>query len=242
MDFDTWTPSKPDTVRMKRLVIGYVVGAVAVVLTGALIVLSSPVAAATQPEDPENEAQHAKAPEPEPEPEPEPPPPEPTPKPKPKPKLQIPVEIPKEPPKEAEPIQQRKDDADPFEEKPLETVETAKPAIVEAPRPPPKAVVATPKGPTRVLEDDTPPEPISQTKPEYPSSAKAAGIEGVVIVKYVVSETGVVADAKVIKGPPELTAVCLAAVRTWRFTPAKDVTGKVKAVTRIARFPFKLKA
>jgi periplasmic protein TonB len=239
MDFDTWTPSKLDPLRVKRLVLGYVVGAIAVVLTGALIFLSSPNASAKEDEEPEIEAQLAK--EPEPEPEPEPPPPEPVEKPKPKPKIQIPVEIPKEAPKEAEPVQQQKDEPDPFEEKPA-PVETAKPAVVEAPKaPPPKVVVDKPKGPTRVLEDDTPPEPISQTKPEYPSSAKAAGIEGVVVVKYVVSETGAVIDAKVIKGPPELTAVCLAAVKTWRFTPAKDVTGKVKAVTRIARFPFKLK-
>jgi protein TonB len=239
MDFDTWTPSKVDTLRVKRLVLGYVVGAIAVVLTGALIFLSSPNASAKEDEEPEIEAQLAK--EPEPEPEPEPPPPEPVEKPKPKPKIQIPVEIPKEAPKEAEPVQQQKDEPDPFEEKPAAPVETAKPAVVEAPKPPPRVVVEKPKGPTRVLEDDTPPEQISKTNPIQPASTIAAGIEGVVIVKYVVTETGAVTDVKVLKGPPELHDACLTAVKTWRFNPAKDVTGKVKAVTRIARFVFKLK-
>jgi len=238
MDFDTWTPSKLDTLRVKRLVVGYVVGSIAVVLTGALIFLSSPNAAAKEEEEPEIEAQLAREPELEPEPEP---PPAAEEKPKPKPKLQIPVEIPKTAPKEAEPVAAPKDDPDPFEEKPAAPVETARPAVVEAPKPAPPKPVEKPKGPTRVLEDDTPPEPLSQNKPEYPFSAKAAGIEGVVVVKYTVSESGAVTDAKVLKGPPELTAACLAAVKTWRFKPARDVTGKVKAVTRIARFPFKLK-
>jgi protein TonB len=240
MDFDTWAPSGVDGLRVKRLAIGYVVGAIAVAATGALIFLTSPNASANEDEEPEIEVQLAKEPEPEPEPPPPPPAEE---KPKPKPRVKIPVEIPKEEIKEAEPVVQKSNEPDPFDQpKTTEIVEAPKPAVVEAP----KAVVAPkvekPAGPTRVLEDDTPPALIGpQTKPEYPSSAKAAGIEGVVVVKYVISDTGVVTDAKVIKGPPELHAACLAAVKSWRFKPALDVSGKPKAVTKMARFPFKLK-
>lgn len=241
MDFDTWSPSELDTVRIKRLVLGYVVGAVAVVLTGALIFLSSPDAAAME-DEPEIHAQLAEQPELEPDPEPEAPPPAPVEKPKPKPRLQVPVEIPKQAPKEAEPAPQQKSEPDPFEEQPAAPAETAEPAVVEAPKPsPPKLVTEKPRGPTRVLEDDTPPEPISQPTPVQPASTIAAGIEGVVVVKYVVTESGSVTDVKVLKGPPELHDACLAAVKTWRFKPAKDVTGKIKAVSRIARFVFKLK-
>ena len=237
MDFDSWTRSSVDSIRIKRLVIGYVVGAVAVVTAGAFIFLTSPNASAQEEEEPELEVQLAKEPEPEPEP---PPPPVVEEKPKPKPRLQIPVEVPREAIKEADPLPQASNEPDPFEEKPA-IVETPKPAVVEAPKPVLAPTIERPRGPTRVLEDDTPPVAIAQTKPEYPASAKAAGLEGVVIVKYVISEAGVVTDAKVLKGPPELSLVCLSAVKTWRFKPALDFQGKPKAVTKIARFPFKLK-
>jgi protein TonB len=239
MDFDTWSPSGTDTLRVKRLLLGYFVGAIAVVATGAFIFLTSPNASANEEEEPEIEVQLAREAEPEPEPPPPPPAEE---KPKPKPRVKVPIEIPMEAPKEAEPLPQPSNEPDPFEEeKPAAPVETAKPAVVEAPKPPPPPKQEKPKGPTRVLEDDTPPELLTKTKPEYPASAKAAGIEGVVIVRYVVSETGVVTDAKVIKGPAEFQAVCLATVKAWRFKPALDFQGKPKAVVRMTRFPFKLK-
>lgn len=239
MDFDTWTRSGVDSLRVKRLAIGYVVGA-AVVTAGTLFVfLTSPTASAHAEEEPEIEVQLAKEPEPEPEPPPAAAEPEPE-KPKPRPRVHVPIEIPKEAPKEADPLPAPLDEPDPFEEQKPAVVEPPKPALVEAPKPPaPK--LEKPKGPTRVLEDDTPPVAISQPKPEYPASAKAAGLEGVVIVKYVISESGVVTDAKALKGPPELAGVCLAAVRSWRFKPALDFQGRPKAVTKIARFPFKLK-
>jgi protein TonB len=237
MDFDSWTRSGVDPLRLRRLALGYVVGALIVVSAGSFIFLTSPEASAQQEEEPELEVQLAR--EPEPEPEPPPPAAEPeTAKPPPKPRLRVPVEIPKEAPREAEPLAPEPAEPEPFEEKPAAPVEMPKPAVVEAPKPSPKP---KPAGPTRVLEDDTPPVPLAQAKPEYPASAKAAGLEGVVIVKYVISEAGVVTDARVLKGPPELASVCLAAVKTWRFQPALDFQGKPKAVTKIARFPFKLK-
>ena len=65
-------------------------------------------------------------------------------------------------------------------------------------------------------------------------------IEGVVIVKYVVGEDGSVRDAKVLKGPPELSEACLTAVRTWRFQPMV-VDGAPIAFVKIARFPFRIR-
>lgn len=242
MDFETWTHSGVDGLRVKRLAIGYAVGALAVVSAGALIFLGSPNSASGREEEPELEVQLAR----EPEPEPEPPPPTPAveEKPKPRPKLKVPVAIPKEAIKEAEPAPPQPSEPDPFEEpKATEIVEVAKPAVVEAPKPALEAPrPARPPGPSRVLENDTPPVSIGpKAKPELPAALRAAGVEGVVIVKYVVSETGVVTNAKVIKGPPELHEVCLAAVRSWRFKPALDFTGKAKAVTQLTRFAFKLK-
>jgi protein TonB len=77
--------------------------------------------------------------------------------------------------------------------------------------------------------------------PEMPAEAKAAGVEGTVIVRWVVTETGAVTDVRVLKGPPELHGVCLAAVRAMRFKPGRDADGVPRAFTRIKKFKFKLR-
>jgi TonB family protein len=55
--------------------------------------------------------------------------------------------------------------------------------------------------------------------PQYPPEAKAAGIQGTVIVEVVVSESGLVTDAKVVRSIPLLDDAALRAVREWRFHP-----------------------
>ena len=105
----------------------------------------------------------------------------------------------------------------------------------------PKAVVRRAgHEPIRITEDVTPPRAVSMQPPEYPEAAKAAGIEGTVVVRYVVSEAGEVKDVEAVRGPAELVAVCIAAVRSWRFMPAiKD--GQAVAVQRLATFPFRIR-
>lgn len=243
MDFDAWKPGEVDRLRVRRLLVGYVVGAVGVSAGLAFVFLTSKGGSSELEEDPAIEAQLVTEPEPEPEPEPQPPPPEPErPKPPP-PRVVTPVEIPKEAIREVEPVKAPVEEEDPFEHKEA-PAPSAAPAVVEAPPPPPPPkpkLVEKPRGPIRVTEDVTPPAALSQTMPEYPPSVKAAGIDGVVIVKFVVTETGLVTDMKVLKGPPELHAVCLAAMKSWRFKPA-IFEGKPVAVVRTHRFKFRIKA
>lgn len=78
-------------------------------------------------------------------------------------------------------------------------------------------------------------------KPEYPADAKASGLEGTVVVRYVVDERGEVAEVRALKGPPELYAVCVAAVKAMRFKPALDADGHPVVVVRYLKFPFKLR-
>lgn len=92
----------------------------------------------------------------------------------------------------------------------------------------------------RVTENVRPPEPISMPRPQYPAAAKAANVEGTVVVKYVVSDAGVVTSAEVEKGPSELHGVCLSAVRSWRFKPAEN-EGRPVSVVRRATFPFRIR-
>ena len=97
-----------------------------------------------------------------------------------------------------------------------------------------------PTGPIRVTENVTPPVSLSQPAPAYPAAAKAAGVEGTVIVKYAVGADGSVTVAKAVRGPQELRAACEAAVKSWRFKPAM-LDGAAVSVWRIARFPFRIK-
>ncbi|HEX6273029.1 MAG TPA: TonB family protein, partial [Polyangiaceae bacterium] len=119
--------------------------------------------------------------------------------------------------------------------------EEPKPVVSAAPAPAPivreKPAV---KKPIRLTEDMPKPVQLVKNTPSYPPDAKAAGIEGAVIVRYVIAEDGSVRDVKALKGPPELHAVCVEAVKTWRFQPIL-VDGSPVAVVRMARFPFSIR-
>jgi periplasmic protein TonB len=238
MDLETWTTRRVDTLRLRRLFVGSIVGVITVTASLAFVILSSTGAAAQVDEDEGPiEVQLAK----EAEPEPPPPPPPPVDKPKvaaPRPRIASPLSVPDDKPEEKEPTAAQTT-AEVLEEEPA-----AAPAVATTVAPPPPPPPAKPKvvvrKPVRLTEDMPKPVQTLMRTPEYPSSAKLAGIEGVVIVKYVVGEDGSVRDAKVLKGPPELTEACLAAVRTWRFQPMV-VDGAPIAFVKIARFPFRIR-
>jgi len=64
-----------------------------------------------------------------------------------------------------------------------------------------------------------PPVKIRDVRPMYPAEARAAGIEGVVIVEVRIGTDGSVEDAHVIKSIPALDEAALDAVKQWKFTP-----------------------
>jgi protein TonB len=75
---------------------------------------------------------------------------------------------------------------------------------------------------------DTPPEAIERVAPVYPDSARAAGIEGTVIVRALVSSEGRVMRVQVMTSVPGLDDAALTAVKQWRFKPATS-DGKPRA-------------
>jgi protein TonB len=77
--------------------------------------------------------------------------------------------------------------------------------------------------------------------PEFPESARAAGVEGLVILKIVVSENGAVKDIQVMKGEEPFVSAAVSAVKTWRYRPA-SFQGEPIAVFKIVKVPFKLSA
>jgi protein TonB len=239
--FESWTQHSADKVRQKRLLLGFLIGASAVASgIGFVVLTSSQVAAQEEEEAKVVEVQLAKEPEPPPEPEPTPPPPElrhhaanPGPR---LPKLETPTTVSNEhvEEKDAKPAAAGGDD--PYQKGGGDGSTGAEKAVVTPP-PAPAPVAPRVVGPRPVSEDDTPAElegaPI---RPDYPAEAKAAGIEGVVTVKFVISETGEVKDVKPLKGPPELFAACVAALKNRHFKPAHDAQGNPFAVVKYMKF------
>jgi len=60
---------------------------------------------------------------------------------------------------------------------------------------------------------------ISQTTPEYPPQARAARIQGEVILHALVDKEGRISELRVLSGDDTLAQSALAAVRQWRYKP-----------------------
>ncbi|HKO53386.1 MAG TPA: energy transducer TonB [Polyangiaceae bacterium] len=246
MAFENWTLHAADSARRKRLLFGYLIGALTVGSGIAVVVLTSAPVEAQEEEEKVVEVALVSEPEPEPPPPPPPPPPEvkqhaPNPGPR-LPKLETPTTISNDQvtEKEAKPTS---GGGDPYEKSGGDGTGGPQQAVVapEPPPPPPPPPPPQINKPRPVSEDDTAPELIgSAPNPDYPADARAAGIEGVVLVRYIVTETGEVKDAKAMKGPPELFAACVAAVKGQRFKPARDAQGNPIAVVRFKKFKMRI--
>ena len=83
---------------------------------------------------------------------------------------------------------------------------------IEAAPPPPPQVVHV----GGVIRE---PRKIKSVAPAYPSFARAAGIQGVVILECTISPRGKVEGAKVLRGVPMLDEAALEAVKQWVYAP-----------------------
>lgn len=113
-------------------------------------------------------------------------------------------------------------------------------------KPKPAAAVKTPvhvdppaaqPGGAACTEPPGKPEPASKTEIEYTEEARAAGIEGRLVLEVTVDADGNVTAVKVITGvDPALDAAAIATVKTWRFKPAlacgKPVAGGTYKIAR----------
>ena len=87
-------------------------------------------------------------------------------------------------------------------------------SVIADPVPPPP-----PPSPVRVGGNIRPPQKITDVAPVYPAIARAAHVEGVVILEAVIREDGGVRDVRVLRSIQLLDAAAVEAVRQWRFTP-----------------------
>jgi TonB family protein len=85
----------------------------------------------------------------------------------------------------------------------------------------------------------TAPKKITDVRPVYPAVARAANVQGVVIIEARIEPDGSVSDAKVIKSIPLLDQAALDAVKQWRFTPPL-LNGQPAAVVMATVIHFSL--
>jgi TonB family protein len=76
--------------------------------------------------------------------------------------------------------------------------------------------------------------------PLYPEVARKAGIEGNVVLRANISAEGLVADLKVLSGPPVLARAAVDAVKQWRYNPVIINRRPTKVVTTLT-VAFRLK-
>jgi periplasmic protein TonB len=99
-------------------------------------------------------------------------------------------------------------------------VVAAAPMPPDAPPPPPPPPVG-PDGTVAPVRVGTfpPPTRVVDVKPVMPDVARAARVQGVVIVEALIGEDGKVREAKVLRSIPLLDQAALTAVRQWEFQP-----------------------
>ena len=122
--------------------------------------------------------------------------------------------------------------------KPGEGTKPVKPAAAAA-KPSAKPDVAPPPQAAdgACAEPPGKPEPAMKTEIEYTEEARAAGIEGRLVLEVTVDADGNVTDVKVVTGvDPALDSAAIATVKTWRFKPAlacgKPVAGGKYKIAR----------
>jgi protein TonB len=102
------------------------------------------------------------------------------------------------------------------------------------PPPPP-----TPRAPVRPGGAITPPTKVHDVAPVYPPTARAALIQGIVIIQATIGVDGRVVNAEVLRPVPFLDQAALDAVRQWRFSPTR-LNGEPVAVIMTVTVNFTL--
>jgi protein TonB len=106
--------------------------------------------------------------------------------------------------------------------------------IVEPPPAPPPAVT-----PVRLHSGIRAPQKVAHVAPDYPSIARAARVQGIVILEATIDAGGDVTAARVLRSVPMLDDAALQAVRQWKFTPAR-LNGQPIPVVMTVTVDFRL--
>jgi protein TonB len=83
----------------------------------------------------------------------------------------------------------------------------------------PRVVAKPPAGPVRVSSGTIAGMAISKPDPIYPPIAKAAHVQGAVILHAIISKQGTIENLSIVSGPPMLANAARDAVQRWRYKP-----------------------
>jgi protein TonB len=78
-----------------------------------------------------------------------------------------------------------------------------------------------------------------QVAPIYPPIAKAARVQGTVVLRGIISTTGEISELSVVGGPPMLISAAMDAVKQWRYSPYR-VNGQPVEVETTVNVVFSL--
>jgi len=67
----------------------------------------------------------------------------------------------------------------------------------------------------------TPPRLLTGGAPDYPAALRSARVGGIVEVRFTIDSKGQVINVQSVTGPPQLRPAAEAAVRRWRYEPAR---------------------
>jgi protein TonB len=110
-----------------------------------------------------------------------------------------------------------------------------------APPPAPVAAPVTDQAPLRAGGDVKRPLKVRDATPAYPSIARAAHVEGVVIIEATIGPDGKVQDARILRSAnPLLNEEALNAVRQWEYTPTL-LNGIPVAIVMTVTVEFRLR-
>jgi periplasmic protein TonB len=98
---------------------------------------------------------------------------------------------------------------------------------------------AVEQAPVRPGGDILPPTKIRDAAPTYPAIARAARVQGVVIIEATIGVNGKVQDARILRSIPLLDAAALDAVRQWEYTPTR-LNGTPVAIVMTVTVNFRL--
>lgn len=86
-----------------------------------------------------------------------------------------------------------------------------------------------------------PPRIIKSYQPAYPSAERNAGIEGTVVIRFLIDQNGNVEDVTLINssGNANLDNAAVSAGYKWRFSPAKTTAARRYAATQASPLPLK---
>jgi periplasmic protein TonB len=90
-------------------------------------------------------------------------------------------------------------------------------------------------GPYRPGSGIEPPRLLREVKPDYTDEARTRGVEGDVELEIVVRSNGTVGDVRIVRGlGAGLDQRAVAAVRQWRFAPARRLNTPVDVIVEVA--------